>query len=208
MGLALFAVLMVLALHHTTRSSIPTRFGADKAAQTLQTASSLIDTNHDDKLDAAINDQISQLGSQADAQAGAQPPASEKNPVKDDADVFDPAAELVTIRALSPVVIFSKTTCPFSRRLKALLKDNYQITPQPAFVELDLHKHGAELQAYLAEVSGRRTVPNVLVGKLVESRGGSDDFAALHASRDLALLLIAWGEKLVDVTQVDAPSNV
>ena len=200
-ALAVFAVLMILALHHTTRSRVPTNLDTEKKAQTLLTSNSLIDSNNDDKVDAAINHQISQLGTEDEAKPETKPEAAETGE-------FDPAKELVTIRALSPVVIFSKTTCPFSKRLKALLHDNYQITPQPAIVELDRHTHGAELQKYLAEVSGRRTVPNVLVGKASKSRGGSDDMMALHESGELVLLLIEWGEKLVDVKQGEAPSNV
>jgi hypothetical protein len=46
------------------------------------------------------------------------------------------------------------------------------------------------------------------VGKSSQSRGGSDDMMALHESGELALLLIEWGEKLVDVKPVEAPSNV
>ena len=44
-------------------------------------------------------------------------------------------------------------------------------------VELDHHPLGAKLQDTLAQMTGRRTVPNVLVqGKSV---GGGDDVAAL-----------------------------
>lgn len=201
-GLAAFAVLLIVALHHTTRSSTPGQLDVDEKAETLLRASSLIDSNHDDKLDAAINQQISQLGNVNDANAAAKPDENASD------EAFDAEKELITIRAHSPMVIFSKTFCPYSKQLKSLLQESYQITPQPAIVELDKHKHGEELQKYLEEVTGRRTVPNVLVGKSSESRGGADDFMALHQSGELMLQLTAWGEKLIDVTQIEAPSNV
>ncbi|KAK7677784.1 hypothetical protein QCA50_019216 [Cerrena zonata] len=103
---------------------------------------------------------------------------------------FDPAKELIEIRSLSPMTIFN----------------NYQITPQPSIVELDKHSHGAELQEYLSELTGRHTVPNILVGS-TESRGGADDFIKLHEQGILLDLLNQWGEKDLDVKKVETPSN-
>lgn len=62
-------------------------------------------------------------------------------------------------------------------------------------VELDQHPIGPELQALLAENTGRRTVPNVLVNG--KSIGGGDDIAALDQSDDLASKLRQLGGKWV-----------
>ncbi|KAI5961708.1 hypothetical protein KGF57_001642 [Candida theae] len=120
---------------------------------------------------------------------------------------YDPQAELIKIRALSPMTIFSKSYCPYSKKLKSLLLDKYEITPTPNVVELDLHEHGDELQTYLYEKSGRRTVPNVLVGSSFESRGGSDDFAEYHQKNQVIKLLTDWGQGRLQVSKKDTPSN-
>ncbi|KAK6462610.1 thioredoxin-like protein [Scheffersomyces coipomensis] len=106
---------------------------------------------------------------------------------------FDPAKALLEIRSLAPMIIFSKTYCPYSKRIKSLLADNYDISPKYYVVELDKHVNGAELQAHLAEVTGRATVPNVLVGASLESRGGADDFIKLHKDGLLAQSIQKWG---------------
>lgn len=75
-------------------------------------------------------------------------------------------------------------------------------------VELDLHKHGKLLQEHLGKVSGRNTVPNVLIGESNESKGGCDDFHNLHESGKLTSLLNEWGNKKLSVKKLEAPSNL
>ncbi|CDK27594.1 unnamed protein product [Kuraishia capsulata CBS 1993] len=123
----------------------------------------------------------------------------------EDSSVFDPAKEYNDIMSMGPVVIFSKTGCPYSRALKDLLNTNYDIVPAPTIVELDLHTHGRELQNYLGETSGRKTVPNFFVNGV--SRGGSDEIKTLHAAGTLLSELKTWGGKLVQVSKLAAPSN-
>jgi glutaredoxin len=178
---------------------------------------SIIDSNNDDKVDAAINNEISKANGQMDdlLQDGNPDKNLEipnDNLLKDEKgaepDVeFDPVDELIQIRSLGPMTVFSKSTCPFSRRIKQLLKENYQITPEPQIVELDKHKHGRELQDYLKEVTGRGTVPNVIIGSSMESKGGFDDFAELHKNGELLDALKDWGKNLIDVKKINAPSN-
>ncbi|KAI0285394.1 hypothetical protein BGY98DRAFT_945695, partial [Russula aff. rugulosa BPL654] len=60
------------------------------------------------------------------------------------------------------VVVFSKTWCPYSKKAKALLKDKYS-DAQTAIFELDEREDGAELQNYLQEKTGQRTVPNIFI---------------------------------------------
>ncbi|ODV78800.1 glutaredoxin [Suhomyces tanzawaensis NRRL Y-17324] len=237
-AISAFFVLLVFVLYTSTtsRSAAVAPAGVPTAKSPVD-ASSLIDSTNDDKLDAAINNEIAKLqGEVADPKkVDAKKPAagavdkpvaakgdSTPDDKKDDAitnvkvdpsnpnspTVFDPAAELKLIRSMSPITIFSKTFCPFSKKLKALLKENYEITPAPTIVELDKHAHGVELQAYLAEITTRRTVPNVLVGASSVSRGGADDFVALHRDGELVNLLLEWGGKNLIVRKNDAPSNV
>ncbi|OWB65684.1 hypothetical protein B5S30_g1012 [[Candida] boidinii] len=118
---------------------------------------------------------------------------------------FDPIKEFNEILSMSPVVIFSKSYCPYSKKLKNLLQNSYEITPQPTIVELDLHKNGVELQKYIGEVSGRKTVPNLFVAG--QSRGGCDEMVELHSDNKLLKKLQLWGSGNVKVSKVNAPSN-
>ncbi|KAI9928533.1 hypothetical protein MW887_001747 [Aspergillus wentii] len=103
--------------------------------------------------------------------------------------------ELNGILKRSPIIIFSKSYCPHSARAKSILLDQYSIVPAPYVVELDKHPLGAKLQALLAENTGRRTVPNVLVnGKTI---GGGDDVAALNEKDELASKLKTLGGKWI-----------
>lgn len=79
------------------------------------------------------------------------------------------------------VIIFSKSYCQFSKRAKGILLEKYQIDPPPHVVELDQHPLGPKLQARLGEMTGRRTVPNIMVNG--KSIGGSDDIAALDREK-------------------------
>ena len=100
---------------------------------------------------------------------------------------------------LIPVIIFSKSYCPHSKRAKGILLEKYIITPQPFVVELDQHPLGAQLQAKLAERTNRGTVPNVMVNGV--SIGGGDETAQLDADGTLASKIKSMGGKRVDVTK-------
>lgn len=98
------------------------------------------------------------------------------------------------------VIIFSKSYCPYSKKAKSILLDQYSISPKPFVVELDQHPIGSELQGLLAQNTGRRTVPNVLVNG--KSIGGGDDITALDQSDELASTLRQMGGKwLAEVTR-------
>ena len=94
-----------------------------------------------------------------------------------------------------PVIIFSKTYCPHSQRAKHILLEKYSIVPAPFVVELDEHEFGPALQAKLADMTGRKTVPNVLISG--KSIGGGDDVAELHETGKLGERIRAWGGKRV-----------
>lgn len=101
---------------------------------------------------------------------------------------------------LHAVIVFSKSYCPYSAKAKRILLETYSIVPPPHVVELDQHPLGHELQAVLAETTGRRTVPNVMV--LGKSIGGGDDMAALDETGELAATLKRLaGKQIVQISR-------
>ncbi|KAF1965333.1 glutaredoxin [Bimuria novae-zelandiae CBS 107.79] len=92
-------------------------------------------------------------------------------------DYHEAELELNDILKKSPIIIFSKTYCPHSRKAKHILLDKYDIVPAPYVVELDEHPLGLKLQEVLADTTGRRTVPNVMV--IGKSIGGGDQMQEL-----------------------------
>jgi glutaredoxin len=101
-----------------------------------------------------------------------------------------------------PVIVFSKSYCPYSKKAKSILLEHYAIQPKPFVVELDQHPLGPYLQALLGQKTGRRTVPNVLVSG--KSIGGGDDIAALDQRDELASTLKSLGGKwIVEVEHLD-----
>ncbi|KZT10805.1 thioredoxin-like protein [Laetiporus sulphureus 93-53] len=113
-----------------------------------------------------------------------------------DLSVYAPDGEInweAYVRVLqeeNPVVVFSKTYCPYSQRAKSLLQ-NYELYPPPVVVELNTRSDGPIIQKILARLTGRRTVPNVLLhGK---SLGGSDDIHLLHDEHQLKGILEEGG---------------
>ncbi|XP_015898903.1 glutaredoxin-C4 [Ziziphus jujuba] len=82
------------------------------------------------------------------------------------------------------IVIFSKSYCPYCRRAKAVFKELKQV---PHVIELDERDDGSDIQDAMAEIIGRRTVPQVFInGKHI---GGSDDTVEAYESGELAKLL-------------------
>ncbi|KAJ5129244.1 Glutaredoxin subgroup [Penicillium bovifimosum] len=115
--------------------------------------------------------------------------------------------ELNAILKRSPIIIFSKSYCPYSKRAKSILLEHYSIQPPPFVVELDQHPLGPNLQALLAQSTGRRTVPNVLVNG--KSIGGGDDVAALDQSDELASTLRQMGGKwIADVSRQEVDNSL
>ncbi|GAA6016710.1 hypothetical protein JCM10207_000155 [Rhodosporidiobolus poonsookiae] len=82
-----------------------------------------------------------------------------------------------------PVVVFSKSTCPYSRRAKERLA-SLNLYPPPHIVEVDLRPDFPSLKALLARRTLHRTWPNILLGS--RSIGGADDLDALIDGGELA----------------------
>ncbi|KAI6172325.1 Alanine--tRNA ligase [Aphelenchoides besseyi] len=87
--------------------------------------------------------------------------------------------------AAKPVVIFSKSWCPYSRKAKKFLI--YQYSIQPSFytvIELDEHEHGDLIQDALQRETGGRSVPRVFIqNKFI---GGGDDIERAHNEGKIA----------------------
>ncbi|KAF5804811.1 putative thioredoxin-disulfide reductase [Helianthus annuus] len=83
-----------------------------------------------------------------------------------------------------PIVIFSKSYCPYCKRAKGVFKE---LNVKPYVLELDEREDGSKIQDALSEMVGRRTVPQVFInGKHL---GGSDDTVEAYQSGELAKLL-------------------
>lgn len=120
------------------------------------------------------------------------------------------------------MVIFSKSYCPHSKRAKHLLLEVYKILPKPVVIELDqlnspvdslkhdendeYHKKtvGAEMQELLTELTGRRTVPNIVVGGK-HSIGGNDNIWMMHESGTLQEEILKFGGK--KITSIELIGN-
>ncbi|KAF1796928.1 glutaredoxin-1 [Mucor lusitanicus] len=82
------------------------------------------------------------------------------------------------------VVIFTKSTCPYCKKAKALL-DGYNIKYEN--VELDTHPNGDAIQDYLAKKTGQNTVPNIFIDQ--KHIGGSDELTKLEGGGELQGLI-------------------
>lgn len=98
-----------------------------------------------------------------------------------------------------PVIIFSKSYCPFSKRAKGILLEKYSISPEPYVVELDKHPLMTALQDQLAKSTGRRTVPNIMINGV--SIGGADDIVALDNDDKLVAKILERGNDKVQVSE-------
>ncbi|GAB7348499.1 hypothetical protein MBLNU459_g6903t1 [Dothideomycetes sp. NU459] len=125
---------------------------------------------------------------------GAKPtPEAESTSETDEEHAIE--VELNSILKKSPIIIFSKSYCPYSKKAKDIILSMYNIVPAPYVEELDQHPLGPGLQAALQKSTGRRTVPNVLING--KSIGGGDDVANLHAEDKLIDMIKSMGGKRI-----------
>uniref|UniRef100_A0AAY4EGL5 thioredoxin-disulfide reductase (NADPH) n=1 Tax=Denticeps clupeoides TaxID=299321 RepID=A0AAY4EGL5_9TELE len=87
----------------------------------------------------------------------------------------------------SPVVVFSKSYCPYCVKVKDLFKE---LNVECNSVELDLMDNGSNYQELLLEMTGQKTVPNVFINKT--HVGGCDK--TMQAHRDGLLKQLLDGE--------------
>ncbi len=83
---------------------------------------------------------------------------------------------------MKTVEIYTKFTCGFCYRAKALLKGK-----DVAFEEYDISMGGAKREEMIERSGGGRTVPQIFIGG--KSIGGSDDLAALERDGSLDAML-------------------
>lgn len=83
---------------------------------------------------------------------------------------------------MSKVEIYTKFTCGFCFRAKALLEKK-----NISFEETDISMGGSEREEMIQRSGGRTTVPQIFIND--RHIGGSDDLAALERSGELDALL-------------------
>jgi len=85
---------------------------------------------------------------------------------------------------MNKVMMFSKSYCPYCTKAKKVFKE---IGQKYELVELDEDKDGGEMQQYLGEMTGARSVPRVFInGKCI---GGGDETASLYRNGKLKTML-------------------
>ncbi|CAG8761770.1 15048_t:CDS:2, partial [Dentiscutata erythropus] len=90
----------------------------------------------------------------------------------------------------NPVIIFGKSNCQHSKRVKHILSE-YNISPHPVFIEIDERSDMEEMQRVLSQFTHREILPNVFVdGVLI---GGSNELATMHKNGKLKKLFIEAG---------------
>ncbi|KAJ6825133.1 monothiol glutaredoxin-S10-like [Iris pallida] len=100
--------------------------------------------------------------------------------------------------AYNPVVIYSKTWCSYSMKVKSLFES---IGVEPLVIELDqLGAQGPQLQKVLERLTGQFTVPNVFIGG--KHIGGCTDTVKLYHKGELSILL---SELNIDTKSLQQP---
>ncbi|KAH6627907.1 thioredoxin-like protein [Chaetomium tenue] len=142
--------------------------------------------------------QVVGVGSSASGQEKPAPEGKDKTQPEESEEDHEVEGVLNTILKQSPIIIFSKSYCPYSKMAKGVLLDKYIIEPTPFVVELDQHPLGAKIQAKLGEMTGRRTVPNIMI--YGQSIGGGDDISDMDRERTLADKIASLGQSKINVS--------
>ncbi|EAQ89239.1 hypothetical protein CHGG_05858 [Chaetomium globosum CBS 148.51] len=142
--------------------------------------------------------QVVGVGSSASGQEKPAPEGKGKTQPEESEEDHEVEGVLNTILKQSPLIIFSKSYCPYSKMAKGVLLDKYIIEPTPFVVELDQHPLGAKIQAKLGEMTGRRTVPNIMI--YGQSIGGGDDISEMDRERTLADKIASLGQSKINVS--------
>ncbi|KAJ9091917.1 hypothetical protein QFC21_007030 [Naganishia friedmannii] len=82
------------------------------------------------------------------------------------------------------ILVFSKSYCPHSAATKKLfseLEPSLEDGKSYRFIDLDQRDDGPDIQQYLAEKYGQKTVPQVLINK--EFIGGNSNVEALKREK-------------------------
>lgn len=111
------------------------------------------------------------------------PLLSESNSTQNNTTIIDKYSAETHFNSIieeNKIIVFSKSYCPFSKGLKERL-NKFEITPKLKVIELDEEENGSELQIYVFQQTGRKTVPNLIIpASGLDSIGGFDDFKELN----------------------------
>lgn len=86
------------------------------------------------------------------------------------------------LREEYPLIVFSKSFCPFSKKAKKLL-EAYNLSPPPKIIEVDLRDDGDFIKLILTRLTAHSTFPNIILNG--QELGGSDDLHTLRAQGKL-----------------------
>lgn len=86
------------------------------------------------------------------------------------------------LREEYPLIVFSKSYCPFSTKAKKLL-ETYNLSPPPKIIEVDLRDDWDFLKLILTRLTEHSTFPNIILNG--QGLGGSDDLHTLRAQGKL-----------------------
>lgn len=84
---------------------------------------------------------------------------------------------------LFPLVVFSKSYCPYCQNTKRILDG---LNAKYKAIELNQESDGTDIQNALQELTGQRTVPNIFINK--KHIGGNSDLEKLKGKELEALL--------------------
>ncbi|XP_051028332.1 glutaredoxin-1 [Acomys russatus] len=85
------------------------------------------------------------------------------------------------------VVVFIKPTCPYCRKTQEILGQLPFKQGALEFVDITATNDTSEIQDYLQQLTGARTVPRVFIGK--ECIGGCSDLTAMQQNGELTTRL-------------------
>jgi len=110
------------------------------------------------------------------------------------------AAWLQEAQADPPIIVFSKTYCPYSKSAKALFQQ-LDPSPPPKYVEVDLRSDADAIKAVLQRLTGHGTFPNIFIEG--QSIGGFDALQRMYDNGELVPSLANAGVS----TQHDAKDS-
>jgi glutaredoxin 3 len=84
-------------------------------------------------------------------------------------------------------MMWTKSYCPYSKKAKELFQNEFPGVKDYKYIDIDQLPETTEIQDYLQQLTGARTVPRVFIGgKFV---GGADDTVQLHKDGKLRPML-------------------
>jgi len=106
----------------------------------------------------------------------------------------DIATRVEKLIAENKVMIFSKSYCPYCAKAKTLYSN---LHVEYYAVELDVDRHGMQIQHYLLKRTNQRTVPNIFINH--KHFGGADKSIEYFHTGQLYTLLDEAGVQYVKV---------